>query len=178
MIGVRVGQARDATTLAVVDIERRPYEGREEAYYLVRLLERLPAGATWPDLARRLSTIVAGVQGRGVQPSVRADVTTAPASIDVIRPVGPAVHGVTMASADKARLVSRLQMLLQTGRILLPTTPDAVALAEDLRGYELTPAQAADEVAAPFAVGRHDDMITALGLAVEREPREKPTLVW
>ena len=67
-------------------------------------------------------------------------------------------------------MVSRLQALLQTGRILLPKTSEADALARELLDYELRVDQDANERYGAFKVGSHDDLVTALGLAVQEPP--------
>jgi len=67
----------------------------------------------------------------------------------------------------KAWLVSRLQALLQTGRILLPQTAEARALAKELMDYEIKVDQDANDKYGAFKVGTHDDLVTALGLAVQ-----------
>ncbi len=73
-------------------------------------------------------------------------------------------------SLGKAWLVSRLQALLQTGRILLPKTSEAAALAKELMDYEIKVDQDANDKYGAFKVGTHDDLVTALGLAVQSDP--------
>jgi hypothetical protein len=67
----------------------------------------------------------------------------------------------------KAWLVSRLQALLQTARILLPRTMEARVLGQELMDYEIRVDQDANDRYGAFAVGSHDDLVTALGLAVQ-----------
>jgi hypothetical protein len=67
----------------------------------------------------------------------------------------------------KAWLVSRLQALLQSGRILLPKTDESAALAKELLDYEIKVDQEANDKYGAFRVGAHDDLVTALGLAVQ-----------
>jgi len=74
-------------------------------------------------------------------------------------------------SLGKAWLVSRLQALLQTGRILLPKTAEAEALAKELLDYEIKVDQDANEKYGAFSTGAHDDLVTALGLATQVEPQ-------
>jgi hypothetical protein len=66
----------------------------------------------------------------------------------------------------KALLVSQLQVLLQSGCILLPRTMEARVLAEELLNYELRVDEKANETFGAFKVGTHDDLVSALGLAV------------
>jgi hypothetical protein len=71
-------------------------------------------------------------------------------------------------------LVSRLQVLLQGDRLHLPTTAEARALAEELLEYEIKVDPDGDARFGAFRVGAHDDLVTALGLAVQVEPFEVP----
>jgi hypothetical protein len=74
-------------------------------------------------------------------------------------------------SIGEAWLVSRLQALLQTGRILLPRTVEGQVLAQELQDYEIKVDQDANDKYGAFRVGTHDDLVTALGLAVQPAPR-------
>jgi len=72
-------------------------------------------------------------------------------------------HGLKLG---KAYLVSRLQALIQGERIRLPETEQARALAKELTDYEIRVDEAAKMTAGAFKTGAHDDLATALGLAV------------
>ena len=75
----------------------------------------------------------------------------------------------------KAYLVARLQMLLQNGRIHLPTNhPEAVAMRNELLEYEIKVDQNANDRYRAFRTGMHDDLVTALGLAVQVAHRSRP----
>lgn len=78
---------------------------------------------------------------------------------------GMTVHlGAREGTVGKSYLVSRLQALLASGRILLPETPEAHALTNELEDFELSvSAQANLQWAAKR--GSHDDLVCALGLA-------------
>jgi hypothetical protein len=80
------------------------------------------------------------------------------------------VHG-QQVSIGKAWLVSQLQALLQSGRILLPRTAEADILARELLAYEIRVSEDANDRYGAFKVGTHDDLVTALGLAVQPAPR-------
>jgi len=79
-----------------------------------------------------------------------------------------------MVKLGKAWLVSRLQMLLQNGRLHLPRTAEAEALARELLDYEIRVSEDANDRYGAFRVGTHDDLVTALGLAVQLDPRLAP----
>jgi hypothetical protein len=59
----------------------------------------------------------------------------------------------------------------------LPRTGEADALSRELLDYEIKIDQDANEKYGAFKVGSHDDLVTALGLAVQEEPR-RPMIVW
>jgi hypothetical protein len=71
----------------------------------------------------------------------------------------------------KAYLVSRLQVLFQEGRVKLPPRDgEAAAMAQELKDYKVKVDENANDKYGAFAVGAHDDLVTALGLACIEEP--------
>ena len=210
-IGLDVGQRVDPTAICVAEREdrqhieqvRTPYgpgavmiEERTstEDHYLIRHLERLPLGLSYPAVARRVRDVAAGIRSRtrGSYPSLYVDATgVGTPLIDVLREVGVEAniiavyftHGDRMTQAEgseirlgKAYLVSRLQTLLQGGRLHLPKTQEAQQLARELLDYEIHVDQNANDTYGAFKVGSHDDLVTALGLAVCE--RQGVTWVW
>ncbi len=198
-IGIDIGQKRDPTALAVAEVEHR----QGEDYHIIRRLERLPLGTTYPQVAARLKSVVAGVRTRMAwdeaerqsvplwqrQPAedaslaVYVDATgVGQPVVDLLAVADVLIHAVYFTYGDKrmvngmqmslgkAWLVSHLQALLQTGRILLPKTTEAEVLAKELRDYEITVDQDANDKYGAFKVGTHDDLVTALGLAVQPQP--------
>ena len=77
----------------------------------------------------------------------------------------------------KAWLVSRIKVLLQCGRLHLPKTPVAEAMKDELLDYEIRINEDANERYGAFKVGAHDDLVTALGLAVQDRPPEPLRLI-
>jgi hypothetical protein len=73
----------------------------------------------------------------------------------------------------KAWLVSRIKVLLQCGRLHLPRTTEAEAMKDELLDYEIRISEDANERYGAFKVGAHDDLVTALGLAVQDRPPER-----
>jgi len=210
-VGIRIGDRRTPTALAVVEGDWRDEPGatptprvesgkivgmtpaRQIDYALVRRLERLPAGTTYPAITARLGVVMEGLRARGTPPtSIYADATGI--GLPIIDGLSQAarrpVTAVYMTAGDKrvvaddrrsvtlgkAYVVARLKVLLEGGRLLLPRTREAEELADDLAAYDVTPVRV-DDQAAPFAVGAHDDDITALGLAVQ-EPPMRQSIVW
>ncbi len=183
-VGVDIGQKRDSTAIAVVEMEWRADQGRLEDYHIVRRLERLPLGTGYPDVAARLTTVVTALQKRGAWPAVYVDATgVGQPVVDMLARGGLHLTAVYFTWGDrrtkkdgqislgKAWLVSRLQALLQTGRILLPKTAEATALSKELLDYEIRVTEDANETYGAFSTGAHDDLVTALGLAVQDEAR-------
>jgi hypothetical protein len=183
VIGIELGQKRSSSAIAVVQGKRRggPSWG---PHFTVRYLERLAPGTRFPDVAARLQKVARSVTDRTRHfPEVFVDVTGLGDPIFCIMKRGiPRVTPVYFTHGDrrtedqdelrlgKAWLVARLQALLQTGVLHLPKTPDAEELARDLLDYEIEVREDANERHGVFRVGRHDDLITALGLAVQVDP--------
>ncbi len=189
-IGADIGQQVDPTAIAVADAAMRVVDKRQETVYTIRHLERLPLGTDYQVVADRIAGVVAGVMKKGmVCRRLYADTTgVGRPVVDMLPPalarqgvVATPVWPVTFTYGDrrterdderevvmgKAWLVSRLQVLLQTKRILLPDTVEARALADELLVYEIKVRDNGNEQFGAFKVGTHDDLVTALGLAVQ-----------
>ena len=189
LIGVDVGQKRDPTAVCVAEPERRELDGRVETHFLVRHLERLPLGTPYPRVAERLAAIAGAVrQKTSSPPRVYVDATgVGQPLVDLLRgqlgskrPVAVYfTHGdrrratlegrQRIVSLGKAYLVSRLQALLQSGRLHLPRTAEAEVLTDELLTYEIRVDEHANNRYGAFKVGTHDDLVTALGLAVQTD---------
>ena len=190
-IGIDLGQKRDPSAIAVAELDLR--EPNEEDHWLIRHLERLPLGTPYPEVAARLGEVI--TNARAIAASRRdpwppkfhvyADATgVGQPVVDIMKAAGQRVTAVyftlgdkrikseTMLSLGKGWLVSRLQALLQTNRLHLPRTPVAAALAEELLDYEIKVDPDGDAKFGAFKVGKHDDLVTALGLAVQEKPRQ------
>lgn len=184
-IGVDIGQKRDPTALCVAEVDRRRVGDREEIHFVVRYLDRLPLGTPYPEVARRLADIAARVARRSRDRLVTfVDATgVGKPIVDLLREralqtwIIPVffTHGDRRSESEeeiklgKAYLVSRLQALLQTARLHLPEVPEARALAQELLDYEIRVDENANDRYGAFRVGTHDDLVTALGLAVQAE---------
>jgi hypothetical protein len=194
IIGVDIGQRRDPTAIAVAEVELRPVAApdllkAEEAHYLVRFLGRLPLGTAYPDVVRRIERLCRQVRDRcGRAPILFVDATGVGLpvvdQIRASRPVAQRVEAVLFTGGSrrterpdegrvilgKAFMVSRLQALLQCHRIHLPQSPEASALARELLDFEIRVDENAHQRSGAFRTGAHDDLVTALGLAVQKEP--------
>jgi hypothetical protein len=190
-IGVDVGQRVDPSAIVVCEAETRQRDDHlEEVVYNARMIEAIELGTPYAQVARRVAAVVAGVRARplSMTPRLCVDITGLGRPVfESIRAELEALHiypgdcrlvGVTFtygqkfetdgweATLGKAYLVSRLQVLLQTDRLHLPRTAEAEALAKELLGYEIKVDEDGDAKFGAFKVGAHDDLVTALGLAV------------
>lgn len=200
VIGVDVGKQRDPTAIVVVEIEVRPVKSTklrqttEEAHYLVRSLGRIPLGTDYPEVVRQIGRICRGVANRcGKPPILSIDATGVGLPvIDLLRASGPVVDRIdaVLFTGSEERveqlelgrvllgkpfMVSRLQALLQFGRIHLPPTSEANALAQELRDFEIRVDENAHQRSGAFRAGCHDDLVAALGLACQKEPIRCPS---
>ena len=191
LMGVDIGQKRDPTAICVAEPDDRRVEEGSERHFLIRHLKRLPLGTPYPDVARRVGGIAAALTSKtGRSPVLYVDATGVGTPIvDLLReqtPSGQSIVAVFFTHGDrriedqaqgyrqlklgKAFLVSRLQALLQCGRVHLPRTSEASALERELRDYEIRVDEDANDRYGAFRVGTHDDLVTALGLAVQDLP--------
>jgi hypothetical protein len=212
VVGLDVGQKRDPTALAVVEIVEREtgrvfhakhahlYDdcldpvGRElgcraerHDVFVVRDLGRLPLGTPYPVVGERVVEVIERLNQRRLHTAPRLVVDATGVGtpvVDILRSAlrevrcdlteATFVHGemyeggwaASKARVGKAYLVSRLQALLATGRIKLPKSRSARQLARELEDYEIRVDEAARLTAGAFRTGAHDDLVTALGLAV------------
>jgi hypothetical protein len=187
LMGIDIGQKREQTAISVVEFEERETDRRTVHHFVVRHLELLPVGTSYPAVAERLSQVTRGIRRKNDQsPYLYVDATglgqpiidllyKETTGIGLITPVY-FTHGDQrnqkgiQVKLGKAYLVSRLQMLLQTGRLHLPRTAESERLAEELLNYEIRVDENANDRYAAFRVGAHDELVTALGLAVQQEP--------
>lgn len=171
------------------NMTRNPIQAMETQYTL-RHIERLPLGTSYPDVANYICDLlgsehfkrrhvralvdVTGV-GRGVYDIVERETRTRqfPALGVTLQPIS-FVHGEKYnqraGTLGKAYLVSRLQALLQCGQIHAPDTAEVRAMQEELRVYEIKIDQDGKDTYGAFKVGSHDDLATALALAVLEDP--------
>ena len=188
-LGVVVGSRSESSAICVVEVERRPGPRGECRHHLVRHLERLPAGRPYPAIAARVGELAAAVREKtGFPPSVCVDATGLGEPImELLREFCADAwdlvacyfthgdqrieDGRDVIRLGKAFLVAKLQTLLQADRLHLPRTLEAEGLAQELLDYEIRVDLDANDRPGAFRVGTRDDLVTALGLAVQFEPR-------
>jgi hypothetical protein len=188
-LGVDVGQRVDPTAISVAEGDARMVDGKDrpEGHHVIRHLERLALGTPYPQIVARIAAVAAGVVERtGERPRLYLDATGVGTPVlDLLRDAGVQAQLVAVyfthgdrrtvdehgdVRLGKAWLVSRLQALLQTGRLHLPDTKEARQTGKELLDYEIRVDQDANDKYGAFKVGSHDDLVTALGLATQIEP--------
>jgi len=182
-IGIDLGQKIDPTGICVAELERRG----ADVHYVIRHLERI-LGMSYPDQVERIVEIYRGVGQKGHQAKLFLDATGLGAPIlDELRKRRLPLVGVFLTGSERAvweadntilrlgksQMVSRLQVLLAYNRVHLPQTDEAKATVDELLNYEIRVNDLAHAQFGAFKVGKHDDLATALGLAVWHEPKPK-----
>lgn len=156
--------------------------------YTIRNIRRLPLGTSYPDVAviiaemlcsplfrgRKIRVLmdVTGV-GRPVYDDLRKEIKLREEAKDTwLKPVTFS-HGEhynrTTGLLGKAYLVSRLQALLQGGRVHAPDTPEVRATLEELKVYEIKVTDNGKDTYGAI-IGKHDDLATALALSCLEDP--------
>jgi hypothetical protein len=211
-IGADIGQRKDPTAVAVVELQWRGGETlNRDDHYVVRHLGRLPLATPYPAIAAEIARIVDGVKARveRVEQRVADGLPWAATIVREERPhltlyvdatgVGQPVVDLLDAAGTypigcyftygerrtrqgrevrlgKAWMVSRLQAIAQSGRLHLPKTSEAEATRQELLDYEIRVSDDGADTYGAFKTGRHDDLVTALGLATQ--PPAGQVYVW
>jgi hypothetical protein len=165
--------------------------------FRVHDLGRLPLGTRYPKQVRSVRDVVTGLNARRIVPFLFVDVT------GVGRPVVDALSeglegsdcylsavsltggmalrptniGAPEVTVGKEYLVSRMQVLLDHDRVLLPDDKESRALVRELQDFELR-ASASGVASGAFRTGAHDDLAIALGLACLFDPSGQGVRYW
>jgi hypothetical protein len=158
------------------------------SHYAIRHIRRLALGTSYPAVATHLADLlcnerfahrdvrcfldVTGV-GRGVYDMLTAEISFRKEAQHVqLKPItfsfGEKYNRSTGVLA-KAYLVSRLQSLLQGGRVHGPDTPEMRATTDELKVYEIKVSDDGKDTYGA-SIGKHDDLATALGLSCLEDP--------
>lgn len=164
-VGRRLARILDGVTARLVAAEEATEDGR---YLSPEKLLRRAQAAVWV-LVDETGVGVAAVE------TVREEIADTGVSLTGVTfyhgtqdDISP---GRESCKLGKARLVSRMQALLQDGRVRLPKTAEAKALADELAVYEIKIDDDGHDKYGAFKVGTHDDLVTALGLACMHDPK-------
>lgn len=194
-IGADIGQKSDPTAIAVSESDWRYTFGRRECHYTTRFLERQPLQTPYPQIATRLHEVKRQVQmqARDYNVPLYVDATGVGAPVvDMMNAYHDDPIACFFTNGDKlvitedgeirigkAWLVSRLQALLQARRIHvaadMPNPREIAAMLDELRNYEIRIDDKAKDTYGAFKTGKHDDIVTALGLSVFWEPADTET---
>ncbi len=182
--GVDVGNKREHSGICIAEADVRSVANRIEYHFLVRHLQRVPAGTTFPRLADRVGEVAEALSERsaGVEKIYLNATGLGEPIVELMESrlgAGGSLQQVFFNHGDrrieekgivtlgKAYLVARLQMLLQSDRLHLPRTTEARVFAQELTDYAIDLPPDANERYGAFRVGSQDDLVTALGLAVQ-----------
>ena len=182
-IGIDIGQSQDHTAIVVADPEIRD----NEIHYVIRFLERLPLGISYPQIIDHIMRINRNIpepkNGYKLEKHLWIDATgVGKPIVDLLRTNeesnnlhevfitgGEATENInpwqTVIKLPKSYIVSRLQVMLSYGRIHLPNTAYTIALQEELKNFIIRVNTNANLEFGAFKVGTHDDLVTALGLS-------------
>lgn len=188
-IGSDIGQKRDPTAISVAVPRWRNMFGRRECHYHIRFLERMRIGTTYPEVATRLHDVKQKLVRMQHDPvSLYLDATGVGAPVvDMMDAYDDDPIACFFTNGGKLKidqetgeisigkywLVSRLQALLQARRIHVSAgllTSELKAMLEELRNYEIRIDDSGKDTYGAFAVGTHDDLVTAIGLSTFYQP--------
>lgn len=192
-IGVEMSQAQRPGAICVAEIQSRGSSARHHRHWVVRHIERLPAGMRLPAFTQRLQEVVSQAYRLAnyiSQVVVNSTGLGAPVVEWLASQIDEALfytiymnHGdrrleegklpysyTEIVSLGKAYLVSAVQAALQTERLHLPRSEDCNLLAEELLSFQIDIEPDANERYGSFRVGSRDEMVNALGLTVQPEP--------
>lgn len=196
-VGIDLGMQRDPTAYCVAECMDAATDQWE-----TRTFERIQLGTEYAAVVERLVDVIHGAHrrmqlaGTTNSPPIRVDATGV--GLPVVQELRAAlgndyvVTGVLFthghlytpragwppsAALGKAFLVSRLQALFGRERIKLPRRHrEAAAMQRELMDYSIKVEQDGEDKYGAFSTGTHDDLVTALGLAVIEAPQ--PVGIW
>ena len=181
-LGLDLGQRRDPSAIAVVE------RGRDQRL-LVRHLERIPLGTSYPRVVSRVKEILALDELCG-RCSVAADATGVGAPVmDMLRDarLGAEIASVTITSGEresqsgqtwnvpKRDLMAGLQVLLERDELrIAEKLRDAGALMRELMIVRTKRKENGRERMGADGYGEHDDLAIALALGCWRAGKQLP----
>ena len=186
-VGITIGTISEPSGICVAESEERniprgqDYGGEE--HILVRRLQRLPPGTSYPAIVARTEELISRLESY-TDESIRVFIDATGKGEPVVELFHERItnhlitqvyfnYGDQLTSAEggsvinlgKAFLVTRLVTALQSRRLHLPRDRDAEVLADELNNYQIEIDPDANNRYGAFKVGSHDELVTALGLA-------------
>lgn len=179
ILGLDLGQARDYTAIAVLQLVRGA-DGKKEHH--LRHLERPRLGTPYPDVVKRVKQILEQITA---DPDDKVDTTMV---LDLtgcgrpvydlfdaarLRPLGITITGGSQVKQDgpffsvpKRDLVSNLQVLFQVGKLkVAEALPETRALVEELLNFRAKITVSGHDTYEAWREGDHDDLVLAVALA-------------
>lgn len=190
--GVSVGAMAQPTAIAIVEQEsNQDNEERDVTEIRLRHLERMPMDATYPDLAKKLRSILSGLEEKeqGDETDLLVDLTGTGKSIytflkeqslDPIQVYITAGNGETeeeygLWHVAKVELVGALQVLFQTDKFKVASGLDLVPeFTEELTNFRMKTKAISGADIESWREGKFDDLVFAVALATWRAQKEIP----
>ena len=185
-MGLDLGQRRDHSAVAVVEkLERmRPYGPAEFEALLVRYVERMPLGMTYPQVVERVCGMIETPPVHGhCELVVDATGVGAPV-VEMLRAEGPAcdISSVTITGGEKESggagyggghynvpkrdLIASVQLALERGELRIAKgLRERESLVEELVDVRKTARESGRDRVGAERAGEHDDLVIALALA-------------
>ncbi len=188
VLGLDLGQVQDFTALAVIE---RPtvVQAGEKPVYSLRHLQRFELGMPYTEVVPEVLGIARSEPLKG-SPVVTDQTGVGRAVVDLFRYSGGGLYvvPVTITAGQEAHrddkhnwhvpkkdLVGCLQVVLQSGRLRLPSKlPLTEVLVKELHSFQVKITLSANETFGSWREGSHDDLVLALALACWWADRHPP----
>jgi hypothetical protein len=188
-----LGKRYDPSTVAVVEVQSAP---SELTHYYVKHLKRFTLRMLYTDVARQLARIDEQLKAHAKRQKKVAEITFVLDATGVGESVAELVekempvadiykvyitggidtnvdYSVREVRLPKSQMVSTLVALFDSKRIFLSKRGREIdAMIEELQNYEIHVSEKGADQFGAFKTGSHDDLVTALALAVWRGEAE------
>jgi hypothetical protein len=192
-IGVDIGQAVDPTAIIVVETYRPEPEhvdDKPEKHHQIRWIEKVALGTSYLQVVERIAVVAERCVLIG-HPVMIVDATgVGRPVVDMLRKrTSTSLRAITFTGGDKEKktdaystrvpkrdLVTALEVVLQSRRLhVVPDCPLQEDLAAELQAFEVN-LNARGHDTYDGASGKHDDLVSALMLAIHHA--ERHSLDW
>lgn len=178
-LGLDLGQAQDYSALVIVE------QSDDRTRYDARDIRRWPLGTAYPQIVSDVSALLALPLLAEAALVVDATGVGRPV-VELFAAAGCEPKGVMITAGNhatrdpesgywhvpKKELVSTVQIGLQSGTLQIARAlPEAATLTEELLNFQVKITAAANETYGEWRVGKHDDLVLALALALWYAPR-------
>lgn len=173
----------------VMPEEKKWTRSVKDTLYTVRMLQSIQLGTSYPDVGRRIAKVCRDLRTQHEAATIhlvldQTGVGRGP--VDIVKELLPTnlqikLTAVTLTgtnwcqsaplhrpdcSCGKAFMVVRLQSIMQKLLLQLPKGPLIAEVVEEMKRFEVRTKLNGHDTYGAFAVGTHDDLVTALGLSV------------